>query len=162
MESNQSVYRIVNDASVLRQRLPMLDGPTLVLGSAPAPKIPIGFNDSWNLICVNGSGVVAKHLGLPVPTITLLSGAVFGQTVANREGRLALAGGQTGNLIYIDVCTNFDTASKELERLAYRYEAAFVLNGNEREYIIRCTSGQEVDSTCLPSNGVFACMLALF
>jgi len=156
------IIELPEDIHMLRSLLPVLNGPTLVLGSAPEPKLPSEIDTSWKLICVNGSGFVAKSLQLPVPDITIISGATFGKTQANQEGQLALTNLKTKILIYIDVSHSFDVAKQIMDKVGYRFEKVFIMKAEAREKIIRTVTRQPVDPTCLPSNGIFASILALF
>ncbi|MBX3497750.1 MAG: hypothetical protein KF769_16065 [Parvibaculum sp.] len=72
----------------------------LVLGSAPNPEFPPDLDGSWKLVCVNGSVISAKQLGLQDPTVTLMTSAVFGSDDnTSQNTRSNLQGLNLGQLI---------------------------------------------------------------
>ena len=69
----------------------------LVLGSKPAPALPpSGAFDQ--LACANGSGVSAARLGLPTPSLTLMSAILSSGIESGRQTLSALRGLATNEL----------------------------------------------------------------
>jgi len=54
----------------------------LVLGSSPNLVLPEDYNESWCLITVNASGIIAKEHGLGRPDLTILSASVLLKSTA--------------------------------------------------------------------------------
>ncbi len=136
-------------------------GPTLVLASAPDPLLP-GWAGDAEVVCVNASGAIARRLALPSPAVTVMSGFMFGDSIANHEARAMLGGLRTGLLVYIDVGCGFAAARRCLRALGYAWDDVAVLGYDQRAQLVLDATGVDVSTeVAKPSTGVFAVVLAL-
>lgn len=135
--------------------------PVLVLGSAPKPLVP-EWAQGAKVVCVNASGAIARTLDLPNPTLTVMSGFMFGDSVANREARAVLGGLRTQHLVYVDVGCGFSAARRCLRTLGYGWDDVTVLSYDQRAQLVFNVAGVDVSTeNTKPSTGVLAVVLAL-
>jgi len=139
--------------------------PCLVLGSAPNPHVPV--LEGMDVICVNSSGYVARNLGLPTPSLTVLAGfkLVLPKLAEDRE---ALRGLRTKTLLLIMKFRDWtaERAAEALAALDYRYDELVTISIPDRAEIIRSTTGRRLggeDGRPAEgvSNGLFAACYVL-
>ncbi len=74
-------------------------GPVLIIGSAPVSHLPVGFDERFQVICINGSQAATQAWGIASPDVTFLQ---FNQVRGKGERavavRKALNGKQCGTL----------------------------------------------------------------
>ncbi len=109
------------------------NGPCLVLGSAPNPVIPSGFDAHWTFISVNASQAGAAAAGITrVPDLTVMSGQMLGTKPENLAGQAALRGGRTKQLLLIERGIATREAIPALRILDFRYDVLRTMNHWER------------------------------
>lgn len=145
--------------------LPGIAAPTLVLGSASNAALPAGFDETWFLVTVNGSQLVAEHLGLDTPDLTYFCD---GAVIDTRSGRYfldLLEGRGTRHLI---AGSNRPAEAARLKRElppGYRPHRLTIMDRHVRGAIILEHTHKALVSLgrkdASISNGVFASLLAL-
>lgn len=160
----------LRENSSMHKCVSVLEGKkVLVLGSAPSPTIPSDYDNTWKLVCVNASGVVAREKGLLPPDITIISvGALTknrGTSVEKRDVMRGLRGGLT---IVRTISKDFWTrlykmlrARLVLRSIAYEATEMYELDRSCWTQIIVDLLGEDVALAGNISTGVFSVMLAL-
>jgi hypothetical protein len=141
-----------------------IHGPCLLLGSAPNPSVPVGFDKGWVLITVNASQTSVKSWNVQ-PNLTVTSDYMLGDTPANIAAKEAIRNNKTGRLILIERKRSVAETKKILQILNYQYDELIAIDHWERSRIahrilgkyVATGSGEEIIST-----GVFAALMAYF
>lgn len=150
----------------LEKNIPAISGNCLVLGSAPgAPFLPDGFNDTWSVITVNASSVIAKQLGITKPDYTVMSGRMLHDKPANREAKSAIKDGFTKRLILIERGAVDSGKAKEiLNGINFAFDEYYPITHMQRAKITYKITGKNLSfhsGTRKISTGLFAAVLAL-
>lgn len=142
-----------------------IDGPALVVGSAPNPTRPEGVDASWFRVSVNASQLLLSQFGLPEPHLTIFQPKIKVDD-DNRQGYWrVLAGCGTEHLLFIVNGKNDGTIAPFLAERGYRagritpirdVTKTSVMSDITGYYLLSPTVGQRS-----VSNGIFAAMLAL-
>ncbi len=152
-------------AGVTLSRRVALVRPTLVLGSAPSPVLPDAWPLANPLITINASQVSGEGLGLPVPTLTVLSVTVLDARQQAREVQRVLAGRSTGQLLVVTHTAEWRRDGHVLADIGYRAGHTLRVSTRYRGVVVRAQTGLDAgrgdprhDKV---SNGVFAICQAL-
>jgi hypothetical protein len=136
-------------------------GPALVVGSAPASNPPLGLDDSFLVISVNGSQVAARAWGVEAPDVTLMYGnQLRGTNMKAVEVRRVLSGRRTGELYVTRWHESIEALLSKLEAFDYRCERAFRLTRFRRMALHEAVFGSTRVFTGY-STGVNAVLFAL-
>ncbi len=142
-------------------------GPVVVVGSAPVSHRPVGFNDQFTLITINGSQSVTSSWGRKSPDVTLMMfNQIEGITQNAQEVRRVLSGQRT-KALYVLLWRKDDRLRLErgLKSFNYDYEHLFIVDRYERMALLDKVAGVrslEVDADAKCSNGINAVLFALF
>lgn len=144
-----------------------VSGPCLVLGSAPEPRLPDGFDESWTLVTVNASQAGLKQLGCDrVPDLTVMSGQMLGRKPANLAGQEAIRGQRTRHLILIERgALDRDESVAVLARHRFSYDQITTITSDERSKIVLEVLKKPLalgDGNEKVSTGMFAALLACY
>ncbi len=149
--------------------LPLFRGKkTLVLGSAPDPRLPEDSADRL-VISTNGSAWSAARLGLPSPVLTVVDRELISEDVVREKAsraeihRLGLLRGL--DIGVLAVVQSNATGRGDPDTLGAVYSDCVWLDKPERKSILRRvthTSCFDDDVQGLPSTGVFAVALTAF
>lgn len=142
------------------RRAVALDRPTLVLGSAPDPGLPEAWPRGNPLVTINASQASAERLGLPVPTLTVLSVTVLNARQQAREAQRALAGRRTRQLVVVTHSAEWRQDGHVLDAIGYRAERIVRVTTRYRGRVVRAQTGLDAGRGDplheKASNGVFA------
>ena len=150
--------------SPIKTETPLIHGPCLVLGSAPKPSVPVGFDEAWTFMTVNASQSSVQHWKFS-PSFTIMSDQMFGDRPVNLEGKEAVKGRRTGRLILIKRGYPVSETIKKLQALNYRYDELIVIGHWERSHIAHKVLGGYVVigmGEQKISTGIFAAIMASF
>lgn len=148
------------DAPLLPPGLPRLDGPVLVLGSAPGA-IPPADLFGRRVLTVNASQVTAAGWGVERPDVTLFGTTVLGLRPSNRAAQLVLAGRGTGCLVRMSDGSTTVIHDFNLWRMRYKADRVASLDVAARRRLLAHLVGEEIAQRYKPSNGVYLVALAL-
>ncbi|WP_026613681.1 hypothetical protein [Ensifer aridi] len=169
-DTRKRIYRDVK-YRLMRPRPPAapyrIDGPVVVVGSAPISHMPAGLDDSFTIISVNGSQSVISKWGIDAPDITMMMfNQVEGTTPNAVEVRRVLRGQRTGTL-YVLLWRKDDRERlvKGLRAFDYQYDQLHIVDRYERMALLDRVAGlqsleMDADSKC--SNGMNAVLFALY
>jgi hypothetical protein len=143
-----------------------LDGPVVVVGSAPVSNKPTGFDNSYKVITINGSQTVTEKWGIAAPDITfMMFNQVRGTTTNAVEVRRVLAGKRT-NLLYVFLWGDgLPSLEEGLRSFNYQYDRLYIVNRYQRMALLDRQCGfksTELDADSKCSNGINAVLFALF
>jgi hypothetical protein len=138
----------------------------VVVGSAPNSSKPYDFDDSYCLISVNASQIVAKDWGVATPDITLMMfHQIEGKSTNAGEVRRLLNGETTGSLYMLLWRHDMARLKQGLGRINFGYDRLSVVDRFSRVALVRAMTGKlnfEITPESKYSNGVIAVMLALY
>lgn len=140
-------------------------GPVVVVGSAPNSNKPIGMNEHYQIITINGSQAAIKQWGIPKPDFTFLQHRpLHGDDVYSKEVRRVLTGERTGTLYVLLWRDGIQKLNENLRRFDYGYDDVQIVNRYERIALVRKVAARQIleknESEKL-SNGVIAVLFAL-
>ncbi len=139
--------------------------PTLVFGSAPRSTLPPGWRIDDPLVTINASQVPAEALGLPEPTLTVLSADTLGELESNREAQRVLAGRRTRNLLVVAHPAEWAERGPGLKAMGYSAARLYRVTPRFRSRVVRAATGDDAgrgDAEHVKvSNGVYAICQAL-
>lgn len=142
-----------------------LERPTLVFGSAPRSSLPPGWRVDDPLVTINASQVPAEALGLPPPTLTVLSVDTLGGLESNREAQRVLAGRRTCNLLVVASPLEWNERSSKLKDMGYFAGRLCRVTTRFRSRVVRAATGDDAGrgdaESVKVSNGVYAICQAL-
>lgn len=159
-----SVFRQDRYRELLGQ-LPKINGPALVVGSAPNPTKPKGVDDSWFRISVNGSQFVLEKFGLGSPNFTVFQSRIFVKDERRKPYWEVLSGRSTETLLLSNRKREIPEALNFLA--SKNYKAARVIHASEwlKGLLASEVTGAFVTTPYrfndILSNGMFAALLAL-
>ncbi len=137
----------------------------VVVGSAPVSAKPFDFDESYLVISVNASQIVAKGWGVEKPDITLMMfHQIEGKYKNAQEVRRVLNGESTGSLYLLLWRHDLLRLKAGLTRINYGYDRLSIVDRFSRVALVRATTGKlnfEISPESKYSNGVIAVMLAL-
>ncbi len=147
-----------SDASIKGRRV-------VVVGSAPNSAKPFDFDESYMLISVNASQIVAKNWGVTKPDITLIMfHQIEGNSTNAKEVRRLLKGERTGHLCMLLWRHDLERLKQGLRRIGFGYDKLTMVDRLSRVALVRAVTGKlnfEITPESKYSNGVIAVMLAL-
>lgn len=147
------------DAAALERNV-RFERPTLVLGSAPNPSLPVGWSRADPLVTINAAQVSAEALGLGDPTLTVLSVTVLGTSVNSGEVLRVLAGRRTGNLLAVSHPDEWARDGGKLDDIGYRAGRVFRVTTRRRGRVVLDATGEDAGrgdpNDVKVSNGVYA------
>lgn len=154
---------------IYRQKPPTLpvplDGPVLIVGSAPIAHKPTGFDDRFMVITINGSQVVTKNWGIAVPDITFVQSRQFDGMNKNAcEVRRVLNGERTRLLYALLWREGPDKLNERLQSFNYKCDRIQIVNRYQRLALTRNLAGShanELDAEAKFSNGIIAVLFAI-
>ncbi|MDI7862213.1 membrane-anchored protein [Rhizobiaceae bacterium n13] len=167
--AKQHIYRSIKyrlrrpQAPVLREKLA---GRTVVIvGSAPVSTKPEGLDDSFRVLTINASQVVAQGWGIEQPDVTLMQfNQIEGTNTNAVEVRRVLSHQRTGLLYMLLWRHGLDRLKAGLEAFDYRYEDLRLIDRYERVELIRQVTGVlnfELEAESKWSNGIIGTVLAI-
>jgi len=139
-------------------------GTCLVLGSAPDPVMPAGFDSTWGFVTINASQTSAEKWNVQ-PDATIMSDRMFEDSPANISGKQAIQNRRTHQLFLIQRGHSIYEIEKILQALHYSFERLTVIDHWTRSRItyeilgsyLAIGSGQQKIST-----GIFASLMAYY
>ena len=140
--------------------LPRLEGPVLVLGSAPGA-IPPADLERRRLLTVNASQVIAEGWGRPRPDLTLFGTTVLGLRPSNRAAQQVLGRRGTGCLVRMTDGSTTLIHDFNLWRMRYMADRVVPLDIAARRDLLAGVVGEAVADRLKPSNGVYLTALAI-
>lgn len=153
--------RILDKLAPTPGRLPRIEGPVFLLGSAPGSAPPPGASDDWTLVTVNGSQCIAAQWGM-LPTMTLFGLSFVQTTKANREARKVLVGRGTTDLLCVGAPRHYFHYKFVTWKMRYSYERLTILTPHDREKITASLIGRGREASGKASNGVFLALLCVY
>jgi len=144
--------------------IPPIHGPCLVLGSAPCPEMPAGFDRTWVFMTVNASQSSVRSRDAQ-PDLTVMSDCMLADSPANMAAKDAIRNNKTGRLILIERGITIADAKKTLQALNYSCDELMVMDHWQRSRVTHRVLGEYVAAGCggqKISTGVFAALLAYF
>ncbi len=142
-----------------------INGPALVVGSAPNPMRPEGVDANWFRISVNASQLVLNHFGLPEPHLTIFQPKIKFNDQNRQAYWRALAGCGTGHLLFMVNGKNDGSIAPFLASRGYRAPRISNVREVTKTAVIADITGRYLLSPFVGqrsvSNGIFAAMLAL-
>lgn len=141
-----------------------MTGRCLVLGSAPDPVLPAGFDSTWALVTINASQASIEKWNAQ-PDATVMSDRMFEDSPANISGKQAIENRKTRQLFLIQRGHSVDETKKILQALHYSFERLTMIDHWTRSSVtheilgsyLAIGSGQRKIST-----GIFASLLAYY
>lgn len=137
----------------------------VVVGSAPVSSQPVDFDQSYVVISVNASQVVAKKWGREKPDISLMMfNQIEGRNTNAQEVRRVLKGERTGKLYVLLWRRKLARLVKGISGFDYGYDYLQIVDRNRRVALVKAMTGKlnfEVVPESKYSNGVIGVMLAL-
>lgn len=157
-------YRFASAFLPVCRALPRFAGPCFLLGSAPDPVVPEGFDQSWQFWTVNAAQAGVDGLQLGDPDVTVMSAQMLGDRPANLAGKAALKGRRSGQLFVIERGFRADQIVNILHEIDYSIGQLHFISHFQRAVLVRKLlkadlaygNGEQKIST-----GVFAILLAL-
>lgn len=157
---NLNLLRSRYDAAIAG--LPRIEGPAIVLGSAPNPVRPAGVDDRWFTLTVNASQITAADLGLREPDLTIMRDGIFEPGEHQDAVWKALAGRHTAHLIAVQASSDDRGTAQGIAARNYHADHVTELSRHTRGAVIAEMSGlYHVKISSGVSNGIFAMLLAL-
>lgn len=142
-----------------------LEGPVVVVGSAPVSNKPVGFDRSYRVISVNGSQIVTENWGVNAPDITfMMFNQIRGTNTNAVEVRRVLDGRRTGELHVLLWRNGMPALQEGLRDFNYQYEHLHIVNRYQRMALLDRVSGfrtVELETEAKCSNGINAILFAL-
>ncbi len=142
-------------------------GPVVVVGSAPTSNKPVGFDDTFSVVTVNGSQSVITGWGVDAPDVTMMMfNQVEGTTTNAMEVRRVLSGQRTGTLyVFLWRKNDRERLERGLQAFDYKYDRLQIVDRYERMALLDRVAGlrsleMDADSKC--SNGMNAVLFALY
>lgn len=168
-EAKTRLYRRIK-YNLLRPRPPAsplnLDGPVVVVGSAPISHKPAGFDARYRVITVNGAQMVTAKWGLEKPDITfMMFNQVRGTNTNAIEVRRVLRGQRTGALYVLLWREGLASLKEGLEAFDYRYDSLHMVDRYQRMALLDRVCGfrsDELEAEAKCSNGINAALFALY
>lgn len=168
-EAKTRIYRRIK-YNIMRPRPPAstvaLDGPVLVVGSAPVSNLPVGFDDSYRVITINGAQTVTRAWGIAAPDITfMMFNQVRGTNTNAVEVRRVLGGQKTGALYVLLWRDGLPSLQAGLKAFDYRYDTLSIVDRYQRMALLDRICGfksDELDAESKCSNGINAALFALY
>lgn len=140
-------------------------GPVLIVGSAPIAHKPVGFDDRFSVITINGSQVVTKKWGIAVPDVTFIQSRQFdGMNMNALEVRRVLKGERTRMLYALLWREGLSKLNERLQGFDYQCDRVRIVNRYERLALTRNLIGScanELDAETKVSNGIIAVLFAI-
>lgn len=137
----------------------------VVVGSAPVSLPPVDYDESYLVMSVNASQIVAKRWGRIKPDISLMMfNQIEGTNTNAREVRRVLNGERTGKLYVLTWKHGVPRLIKGLAEFNYQYDSLEIISRNRRVDLVKKMTGKlnfEVSDEQKYSNGVIGVMLAL-
>lgn len=145
-------------------QMPRLEGPVLVIGSAPGSEIPRDVTADWQIVAVNSSQAVTDAAGLPAPSLTVFRDRIL-VPGKHQEGVWEILAGRTTAVAVPIIATSADRGfAAEAEKRGYHAQSVAEISRHDRGALIREMSGTGLVDLIGPysiSNGMFAAVLAL-
>lgn len=145
--------------------LPHFRGPALVAGSGPNFAMPNGFGDDWAIVSVNASQVLIEPFANRPPDLTIWRGKIFLDSESNNDVHAQLIGRHTKCLLVDGMWMRREgRMAQTLAHLQYRADVLVMQNRYRRAKVYKdvldsyAGLGRGIN---IPSNGVFATVLAL-
>ncbi len=168
-EAKTRLYRRIK-YNLTRPRPPAsvvpLDGPVLVVGSAPVSHLPSGFDGSYRVITINGAQTVTQRWGIEAPDITfMMFNQIRGTNTNAVEVRRVLSGQRTGALYMLLWRDGMTSLVEGLKAFDYRYDRLEIVDRYQRMALLDRVCGfksDELDAESKCSNGINAALFALY
>ncbi|MGE7368819.1 membrane-anchored protein [Neorhizobium sp. NPDC001467] len=144
-----------------------INGPVVVLGSAPTSHKPAGMDSSYALFTVNASQFNAKDWGRDEPDVTfMMFHQIEGTTTNAREVRRVLSGRRT-KALYVLLWRHDKVAQLRhgLAAFDYGYDRLITVDRYQRMALMDKVAGMpswELDADSKCSNGINAVLFALY
>lgn len=142
-----------------------INGPALVVGSAPNPVRPEGVDANWFRISVNASQLVLSHFGLPEPHLTIFQPKIKFNDENRSAYWQALSGCGTQHLLFMVNGKNDGTIAPFLVSRSYRAPRISNIREVTKTAVVADITARYLLSPFVGqrsvSNGIFAAMLAL-
>lgn len=143
-----------------------LTGPALIVGSAPVSHLPVGFNDRFHVICINGSQAATQEWGIAAPDVTFLQ---FNQVRGKGERavavRKALNGKHCGTLYVLRWPESEQSLREGLAAFRYGFDTLRLIGQYHRTRLAEAVLGRvicEGDNEAKFSNGITAVLYAFY
>jgi hypothetical protein len=169
-ELRQSIYRALKYRLIRPSPPPIpfaLTGPVVVVGSAPQSNKPIGMDESFSVMTVNGSQSATSHWGIDAPDLTaMMFNQVEGTTHNAREVRRVLSNQRT-KALYVLLWRKKERERLErgLRAFGYSYDHLYIVDRYERMALLEKTVGLrtlDLDAASKVSNGLNVVLFALY
>lgn len=143
-----------------------LNGPVLIVGSAPVSHLPADFDDSYRVITINGSQTVTGKWGIEVPDITFMQFNQISGTNTNAVEVRRVLNGQRTKMLYVLLWREgLPKLVEGLQAFNYRYDKLQMVDRYERMALLDriCNfKSLELDAEGKCSNGINAVLFALY
>lgn len=143
-----------------------LDGPVVVVGSAPVSHKPAGFDEGFRVVTINGAQTVTQRWGLKAPDITfMMFNQVRGTNTNAVEVRRVLSGQRTGALYVLLWRDGRPSLEEGLKAFDYGYDSLTIVDRYQRMALLDRICGfrsDELDAESKCSNGINAALFALY
>jgi hypothetical protein len=142
-----------------------LEGPVVVVGSAPISNKPVGFDQSFHIISINGSQSVIEAWGVEAPHTTfMMFNQIRGTNLNACEVRRVLSGRRTGELHLLLWRDGRQALEDGLRAFDYRYDHLNIINRYQRMALLDRVCGLRTaelarEGKC--SNGINAVLFAI-
>jgi hypothetical protein len=143
--------------------LPKINGPALVVGSAPESTLPAGVTTDWFLVSINASQTVAEEFGFSKPGLTIFRDGI---TLDDEYQRMmwGIAQGHSTGTLAVIIGANADRSIADfLAKKRYSADRLVELSRHVRGAVIAETTGRylvTLSGKVGLSNGIFAALLA--
>jgi hypothetical protein len=145
--------------------LPRINGPALIVGSAPGSSLPEGVGKDWFVITINASQTVAEEFGFPVPDLTVFRDGMMLPGAYQDMAWGFLRGRRTKHLVPVWGGPADDAGlARPMENFDFHADRLTSLNRHVRTAVIAEMSGAvlpRLGGHMSASNGLVAVALAL-